>query len=321
MQLNIIKRNGSTVPFNIDKIKQVIAWACEGYDVNPLLLESKVTAIFTEGISTRAIQDNLIQSAVTLTSIDEPHWKDVAGRLMMMNMWKEVKLSRGYRYENSYQAIKNKIELGIYSSQLKVYLDADIQKAISWIDPALDLNYDQAGMSVLANPNPNKRYLIKDELLQEAYLTQSLMLASIESKENRLLWAKQFYYWLANKKISLATPFWTNLRKPEGNISSCFIISVEDDIDSIFRGIHKVANISKSGGGVGINLSKVRSNRSWVRGKAKASNGVVPFIKVINDTAVAVDQGGSRAGAVTPSIDSWSLDILEFLEMQTEQGK
>jgi ribonucleoside-diphosphate reductase alpha chain len=320
MQLNIIKRNGSTLPFNIDKIKQVIAWACNGYNVNPLLLESKVTAIFTEGISTRAIQDNLIQSAVTLTSIDEPHWKDVAGRLMMMNVWKEVKLSRGYRYENSYQAIKSKIELGVYSSQLKVYSDADIQEAVSWIEPALDLNYDQAGMSVLANPNPNKRYLIKDELLQEAYITQSLMLASIESKEDRLKWAKQFYYWLANKKISLATPFWTNLRKPEGNISSCFIISVEDDIDSIFRGIHKVANISKSGGGVGINLSKVRSNTSWVRGKAKASNGVVPFIKVINDTAVAVDQGGSRAGAVTPSIDSWGLDILEFLEMQTEQG-
>ena len=320
MQLNIIKRDGNTVPFNLDKIKKVIAWACNGYNVNPLLLESKVTAIFKEGISTRAIQDNLIQSAVTLTSIEEPHWKDVAGRLMMMNLWKETKLSRGYRYENSYEAILSKIESGVYSFQLKVYSNEDIKEAVSWIDANLDLNYDQAGMSVLANPNPNKRYLIKDELLQEAYLTQSLMLASIENKENRLTWAKQFYYWLSSKKISLATPFWTNLRKPEGNISSCFIISVKDDIDSIFRGIHKVANISKNGGGVGINLSKIRANSSWVRGKAKASNGVVPFIKVINDTAIAVDQGGSRAGAVTPSIDSWSLDILEFLEMQTEQG-
>ena len=320
MQLNIIKRNGSTLPFNIDKIKQVIAWACDGYNVNPLLLESKVTAIFTEGISTRAIQDNLIQSAVTLTSIEEPHWKDVAGRLMMMNVWKEVKLSRGYRYENSYEAIKSKVEVGLYNSLLNEYTQKELKEACSWVEESLDLNYDYAGMSVLANPNPNKAYLMKDELLQEAYLVQSLLLATVEKSEEKLKWAKEFYYYLANKKISLATPFWTNLRRVNGSSSSCFIIELEDDLDSIYDGIHKVAKISKAGGGVGISVGRIRSKGSWVNGFSKASNGVIPWVKVINDTLVAVDQGSKRAGAGTIALPSYHLDIEEFLEMQVESG-
>lgn len=247
MQLNIIKRDGNTVPFNLDKIKKVIAWACEGLNVNPLLLESKVTAIFKEGISTRAIQDNLIQSAVTLTSIEEPHWKDVAGRLMMMNLWKETKLSRGYRYENSYEAILSKINKKVYSSDLLKYSEEELKEACGWINEKLDLNYDYSGMSVLANPNVNKRYLLNDELLQEAYLAQALMLASVEN--NKLQYAKKFYDLLSNKKISLATPLWINLRKPGGNLASCFTLEIEDDTDSIFKAVHKIAKISKSGGG------------------------------------------------------------------------
>lgn len=320
MHLNIIKRDGSTVPFNLDKIKKVIAWACEGLNVNPLLLESKVTAIFKEGISTRAIQDNLIQSAVTLTSIEEPYWKDVAGRLMMMNVWKETKLSRGYRYENSYEAILSKVYKGIYNNLLSSYTEVELQEACSWIDEKLDLNYDYAGMSVLANPNPNKAYLMKDELLQEAYLVQSLLLATVEKPQDKLYWAKQFYYYLSTKKISLATPFWTNLRRLNGSSSSCFIIELEDDLDSIYNGIHKVARISKSGGGVGISIGRIRAKGSWVNGFSKASNGVIPWIKVINDTLVAVDQGSKRAGAGTVALPSYHLDIEEFLEMQVESG-
>lgn len=318
--LNIIKRNGSKVPFNIDKIKKVILWACEGLNVNPLILESKVTSIFTEGISTRSIQDNLIQSAVTLTSLEEPQWKDVAGRLMMMNLWKETILSRGYGYPYSYQSFEDKIEDGIYSSELKKYSLEEIKEACSWIDPQLDLNYDYAGMSVIANPNVNKRYLIKDELLQETYVAQSLMLASVEEPSKRLEWAKEFYYWLSNKKISLATPLWINLRKPEGNLASCFTLEIEDDTDSIFRGIHKIAKISKSGGGVGTLLSKIRCEGSWIRKGSKLSGGVIPFAKIINDTAVAINQEGKRSGAVTLALDSWHLDVEEFLEIQAESG-
>jgi ribonucleoside-diphosphate reductase alpha chain len=142
----------------------------------------------------------------------------------------------------------------------------------------------------------------------------------VESPENRLTWAKQFYEALANRQISLATPILGNLRIPNGSLASCFITAMDDNLESIFNGIHDAARISKNGGGVGVNISRIRATGSWVMGKANASGGVVPWIKLLNDTAIAVNQGGRRAGAVTVSLDVWHLDLPEFLEMQTENG-
>jgi ribonucleoside-diphosphate reductase alpha chain len=292
MQLNITKRDGSLFPFNIDKIKQVIAWACEGLDVNPIELESKVTTVFVEGVSTRTIQDNLIQHAVILTSLETPDWKNVAGRLMMMNHWKETKLARGYSYGDYYMYLVDMVAAGKYDEKiLKEYTSTELEEAGYWIDPNLDLNYDYAGVSILANPNVTKRYLVEGELLQEAYLSISLLLASVEKKEERLTYAKKFYTLLSSNKLSLATPFLINLRRPKGNVSSCFLVAMSDDLDSIFDTIHKIANISKRGGGVGLDLSRIRAAGSWVDKKANASNGVCSWIKIVNDTALAVNQG------------------------------
>ncbi|MGL5426659.1 MAG: ribonucleoside-diphosphate reductase subunit alpha, partial [Cetobacterium sp.] len=111
-----------------------------------------------------------------------------------------------------------------------------------------------------------------------------------------------------------------NLRLPTGNLSSCFITAMDDNIESIFYNVDTVAKISKNGGGVGLNISRVRAKNSMVNGYYNASGGVVPWIKIINDTAVAVNQQGRRAGAVTVALDSWHLDIEHFLELQTENG-
>ncbi|MEH2137410.1 ribonucleoside-diphosphate reductase subunit alpha, partial [Nostoc sp.] len=143
---------------------------------------------------------------------------------------------------------------------------------------------------------------------------------SVETPKNRLTWAKQFYEAIARRQISLATPILANLRIPNGSLASCFITAMDDNLESIFDGIHDAARISKNGGGVGVNLSRIRATGSWVMGKKNASGGVVPWIKLLNDTAVAVNQGGRRAGAVTVSLDVWHLDLPEFLEMQTENG-
>ncbi|MGL5354933.1 MAG: ribonucleoside-diphosphate reductase subunit alpha, partial [Cetobacterium sp.] len=107
---------------------------------------------------------------------------------------------------------------------------------------------------------------------------------------------------------------------PNGNLSSCFITAMDDNIESIFYNVDTVAKISKNGGGVGLNISRVRAKNSTVNGYYNASGGVVPWIKIINDTAVAVNQQGRRAGAVTVALDSWHLDIEHFLELQTENG-
>ncbi len=159
-----------------------------------------------------------------------------------------------------------------------------------------------------------------NELPQEAFLTCALLIASVETPENRLTGAKQFYEALANRQISLATPILANLRIPNGSLASCFITAMDDNLESIFGSIHDAARISKNGGGVGVNLSRIRATGSWVMGKANASGGVVTWIKLLNDTAITVNQGGRRAGAVTVSLDIWHLDLPEFLEMQTENG-
>jgi len=166
----------------------------------------------------------------------------------------------------------------------------------------------------------SKRYLLTDELPQEALLTCALLLAMVEKPENRLFWARKFYQAIAQRKVSLATPILGNLRIPHGSLSSCFITAMDDNLESIFDTIKDAARISKNGGGVGTNVSRVRATGSWVMGKQNTSGGVIPWIKLLNDTAIAVNQGGRRAGAITVSLDIWHLDVSEFLEMQTENG-
>ncbi len=110
------------------------------------------------------------------------------------------------------------------------------------------------------------------------------------------------------------------MRVPNGNLSSCFITAMDDNIESIFYNIDTIAKISKNGGGAGLNISRIRAKNSLVNGYHNASGGVIPWIKIIHDTAVAVNQQGRRAGAVTVALDSWHLDIESFLELQTENG-
>ena len=316
--MKIIKRNGDREKLDIDKIKQVVAWATTGCTVNPLELESRLTASFKDGVSTREIQQQLITQALMLTSIEQPDWRYVAGRLLMMNLWKETELVRGFSYGSYTKFVHDMVSLNRYDKKItEVYSDEELDTAGKWIDSTFDLDYDYAGANILV-----QRYLVDGELPQEAFLTIALLLASVEltSKELRLHYAHEFYLALAQRRISLATPILINLRRPDGNLSSCFITAMSDNLDSIFDVVTQVAKISKNGGGVGVNLSRVRAGGSWVKGSKNASNGVVPWIKILNDTAVAVNQLGKRAGAVTTSIDIWHLDTEEFLELQTENG-
>ena len=312
----VIKRDGRQKKFDIEKVKKVIAWAIEGLDINPLKLESSIDIIFKDKIKTSEIQENLIYHALSLTSVKEPDWRIIAGRFLMMNKWKDTQRKRGYIYGDLFEHIKKMVETKRYDGKiLEIYSKSELLEASKWIEVRRDLEYDYAAVVLLTS-----RYLIEDELPGEAYLIISLLLASVEEKRDRLKTAREFYDILSKRKLSLATPILLNLRRPNGNLSSCFIITMDDDIESIFDTVTKVAKISKNGGGVGVNLSKIRAKGSWVAKNKNASGGVVPWIRILNDTAVAVNQMGKRAGAVTTSLDIWHLDIEDFLELQTENG-
>ncbi|MBE9045639.1 ribonucleoside-diphosphate reductase subunit alpha [Pleurocapsales cyanobacterium LEGE 10410] len=327
--VQVIRRDGSPTPLNISKIRSVVEWACksaslgvsaqgshqDAADVNPITLEAGLTTRLRNGVTTRDIQDNLIDCALGMCSPAEPEWRYVAGRLHIWSLWKDTLVSRGFGYGDYVRAVQYQVDAERYDRKILKYSTAELAEAGSWINPDWDKDYDYAGAVLLT-----KRYLLTDELPQEAYLTCALLLASEEKPEVRLTIAKAFYEAIARRKISLATPILANLRVPNGSLSSCFIIAMDDNLESIFGEITNAARISKNGGGVGVNVSRIRATGSWVMGKDNASGGVIPWIKLLNDTAIAVNQGGRRAGAVTVGLDIWHLDVPEFLEMQAENG-
>ena len=313
--IRVIRRDGSTTSLNIGKIRDVVEWACEGKKVNSIALEAGLTTRLRDGITTREIQDNLINCALEMCSPEEPDWRYVAGRLHIWSLWKDTLVVRGYQYGNYEKTVKTQVKNRLYDERILIYSEAELKEAGSWINPDWDIDYDYAGALLITS-----RYLLKNELPQEALLTCSLLLATVEEPANRLPWAKKFYQAIAQRKISLATPILANLRTPKGSLTSCFILSIDDSLESIFSEITNAARISKNGGGVGVNVSRIRATGSWVMGKANASGGIIPWIKLLNDTAIAVNQGGRRAGAVTIGVDIWHLDVPEFLEMQTENG-
>ena len=301
--------------------------AIKGFDLNQAPLIEKINQFIKNETTTKEIINYLTLTALSLTSIDEPDWKNAAGRLKLFELYKQTAINRGLNhsekslYHDFCGFVKNTVKCGVYSSVLtEKYTDEELQEAGKFINPDFDLLYDYAGINLLI-----KRYLCEYndkivELPQEMFLTIALLIEQNAPKNIRLALVKDTYEKLADRKISLGTPLLMNLRRPNGNLSSCFITVMDDNRDSIFYVIDQISAISKFGGGVGCNLSRVRCKGARIKGIKNSSGGVIPWIRIINDTAVAVNQQGKRKGAVTVSLDIWHLDIEDFLELRTENG-
>ena len=256
--MQVTKRNGELTDFNVSKIKKVVSWACENLDVNPLELEASFNQLFSNGMSTRDIQKVLIVEAAARTSLQDPDWRYVAGRLHMMNIWKDTVVSRGIpKYGDEeysfcevvgYQVDRNRYDDAIYFH----YSSEELNNYGKLIKANYDLDLDYAASVSFA-----KRYLVKEELPQEALLMAALWIATREKPENRPLYVEKFYRAFAERRISLATPILINLRRPNVNLSSCFILSASNSLESLINAITDVGTISQSGGGVGVNLSHV----------------------------------------------------------------
>lgn len=308
--MQVTKRDGTKEDFSIDKVKQSIAFACEGVDVNPLELESRLDYFMKNGIKTSSIQENIIEHAKQLANAQNPQWLMVAGHAFSMHELHSYKLK-----DKSFKEIVNYVvKQGFYTpSLLSAYSSEDLDELGNHIKFDKDSDYSYAALVT------NKtKYQNKFELNQHMHMVNAMRFGE-KVQDNRLEFVKEVYEVLSSRKFSLATPFMANLRSG-GNTASCFIISIEDNIDSIFQNIHRIAKISKNGGGLGIYLGNLRAKGSSVGKADNASNTIVQWVKIINDTLVAVNQGGKRAGAGTVALPVWHNDILDFLDMQTEHG-
>ncbi|MGL6340346.1 MAG: ribonucleoside-diphosphate reductase subunit alpha [Waterburya sp.] len=291
--------------------------------ISPLELETQLRTRLVDGVTTtQEIQNNLIQAAVSLAKdLESSEWLRVAGALNLWDLKKQIDADRPDCVKDSlYEAIKFLVKRGYYeNSILDLYTQEDItefEKGCRTPEYEADLLFDYAGSQLL-----RKRYLLPLEKPQEMFKVCALWLAVPGSCYSRVKTAIKIYDAIASLKISLATPFLSNLRTPRSNLSSCFITKADDSLESIMSTLTDTASISKQGGGIGINLSDIRSRGSMVAGVEGASGGVVPWIKLFNDLMIAVSQVKSnRKGAATVAIEVWHQDIFEFLELQTENG-
>ena len=255
----------------------------------------------------------MVKTCIDLVSVENIDWEHIAARIKLYDYYK----SNEYTYsKDSYVSlVRDMVNRGEYSTRFAEYSDEELAYAANHIDPLLDTEYRYTTIHSLT-----KRYLKKWECPQHMYLSVALFIALAEKKEDRIPYAIALYHACASGEISLPTPTLLNARTNFSQLSSCFKINVDDDLRGIYHGIENMAQISKYGGGIGSYLGHIRAKGSAIRGVKSASGGVIPWVKVINDTGVAVNQLGARLGAISVTLDVWHLDIYDFLDMQTETG-
>ncbi len=310
--MKVIKRDGKTEDYNCKKIKKAITFACEGLNVNPLTLEAKFDETLFDGVTTKAIQDNLILHAKNLASPLEDQWLLVSGRLATMNRWGDVGC-----YEKPFLTyFKEQRNNGEWThTNFGVYTEEEVKLIGSYIIKERDLQHTIASVETVES-----KYLSKNECIQMLFIGNAMLYASVENTPHtRLLRVKEFYEELSLLDWSLASPQLMNLRKGLNN-ASCFIIAPADDLDSIYDAFKDAATISKNGGGMGWYLGFIRAKGSSLMGTEGGSGGVLPQVKVLNDTLVYINQAGKRKGAGTVALPIWHNDIMDFFDIQTEVG-
>lgn len=265
----------------------------------------------------------LIRGAVELTSQEAPRWEMIAGRLLDLSFTRDLAATRAALGITSFsELVRHLTNEGLYGSyMLAAYSASELDEAARYMDPARDELFTYAGLDLLL-----RRYVIHGhdhtplESPQEMFLGIALHLAMNERADVRLTWVRRFYDMLSKLEVTMATPTMSNARKPDHQLSSCFIDTVPDSLVGIYRSIDNFAQVSKYGGGMGMYLGKVRATGGSIRGFEGVAGGVIRWIRVINDTAVAVDQLGMRQGAVAVYLDAWHRDLPEFLNLRTNNG-
>ena len=269
----------------------------------------------------KEVLDAVIRAASELTSKEAPDWEIIAARFLVYKINLEIR-EEEERYEiyDFKSKIKFLTEKELYGAYiLENYSSEDIDELEKYLDHKRDDIFTYSGLDLL-----RKRYLITNyegrilERVQEMFMGIAMHLAIPE--KNRVAFAKRLYDILSTLKATMATPTMTNARKPFNQLSSCFIETVPDTLKGIYRSITNFAEVSKHGGGMGMYFGKVRANGSDIRGFEGVAGGVIRWIRLANDTAVAVDQLGVRQGAVAVYLDIWHKDMPEFLTLRTNNG-
>jgi len=315
--ITVQKRNGRTETLDISKIQKHTSRAVAGLNnVSQSELEVDAKIQFRDMITTKEIQTTLIKTAVDKIDIDRPDWTFVAARLFMYDLYHRVNQFSGYCTLEKY------FERGETEGRLVLGLKEkyDLEDLDAYIKPERDLQFNYLGVKTLYD-----RYLIKDrkgdpiELPQHMFMAIAMFLA--QNELNCQDWAKKFYDLISKFEVMLATPTLSNARTHRHQLSSCYIGSTPDNIEGIFDSYKEMSLLSKFGGGIGWDWNLVRSMGGSIDGHKNAAGGIIPFLKITNDIAIAVDQLGTRKGAIAVYIEPWHMDVLDFLDLKKNSGE
>ncbi|KRO33891.1 MAG: ribonucleotide-diphosphate reductase subunit alpha [SAR86 cluster bacterium BACL1 MAG-120507-bin14] len=325
--ISVTKKDGSKVPLDINKLAALVTHACEDLeDVSAdSIIEESVKNLY-DGVSIRDMKSSLVMSARTKVE-QEPNYSFVTARILLDELRSEALEFLGVAEESSHPEMKEHypaafkayidkgIELEMLDPNLKTF---DLDKLGAAIDHDRDYQFTYLGLQTLYD-----RYFIhyqdtRFELPQIFFMRVAMGLAAEE--DNREDRAIEFYRLLSSFDYMSSTPTLFNSGTLRPQLSSCYLTTIPDDLDGIFGAMKDNALLSKWAGGLGNDWSPVRALGSYIKGTNGKSQGVVPFLKVANDTAVAVNQGGKRKGAMCAYLETWHLDIEEFLDLRKNTG-
>ena len=322
--MNVIKRDGTATPLNLEKVHKMVEHACEGLaGVSASQIEISSGIQFFDGIKSKDIQDILIKSANDLISLDAPNYQFVAARLLLFDVRKEV-----YKgHPDNHPAIKSHLDKGIasgiYDSALaEAYSEDEWASLDSYIDHNRDYLFTYAGMRQVVD-----KYLVQDrstggvyETPQFMYMMIALTIFADYPKETRLDYVRRYYNAISKHKINIPTPIMAGVRTPLRQFASCVLVDVDDTLDSIFSSDMAIGKYVAQRAGIGINAGRIRGINSKIRGGEVQHTGVIPFLKKFESTVRCCTQNGIRGGSATVHFPIWHQEIEDIIVLKNNKG-
>ena len=320
--IQIIKRDGSKVPLDIQKIHKVVNFACEALaNVSSSQIQMNAGIQFADGMSSREIQDLLIRSANDLISLENPNYQYAAARLLLYGIYKDV--FGGFEKVSLYDMVQKNIERKVYDSQiLEMYSKEEFEKLESYIHHKRDENFTYAGLRQIVD-----KYLCQDRSSGEIYESPQHMYMMIAAtlfanypKEDRMHYVRRYYDATSLFKINIPTPVMAGVRTPIRQFASCVLVDSDDTLDSIFASDMSIGRYTAQRAGIGINSGRIRGINSKIRGGEVAHTGVIPFLKKFEATVRCCTQNGVRGGSATVHFPFWHQEIEDILVLKNNKG-
>ena len=314
LTMTVTKRSGRREPVDLNKIVRAVTRNCEGlFAVDPMRVATRTISGLYDGASTRELDELSIRTAALLTA-EEPEYGRLAARLLAGVIEKEVATLEIHAFS---QSVQRGHELGLINDRLLSFVQANARKLNDAIDHTLNQRFDYFGLRTLYD-----RYLLRHPTARTVIETpQQFFLRIACALSEDVGEALALYRRMAQLDYIPSSPTLFNSGTTHEQLSSCFLLdSPEDSLEGIYRRYMDVAKLSKFSGGIGLSYTRVRSRGSLIRSTNGLSNGIVPWLKTLDASVAAVNQGGKRKGAACVYLEPWHADVEEFLELRDNTG-